>query len=128
MGVRIKDLGPNLFIFQFFNENERDRIYNKGPWSFEQNLVVMKKVDEGVNYRSIPLFYMDIWVQLHDIPGGLMSYKVGVDMANAIDTCGTRINLVFNLTVKERNKHGVPKQENISYVTESSRRSSVIHS
>ncbi|KAM7492274.1 hypothetical protein LguiA_035195 [Lonicera macranthoides] len=28
-GVRIKDLGPNLFLFQFYNEKERDRIYNK---------------------------------------------------------------------------------------------------
>ncbi|KAM7510937.1 hypothetical protein LguiB_009812 [Lonicera macranthoides] len=83
-GVRIKDLGPNLFLFQFYNEKERDRIFNKGPWSFEQNLLIIEKVEEGFNFRDVQLFSMDIWVQIHDIPCGLMSEKFGMDVGNFI--------------------------------------------
>ncbi|KAM7490756.1 hypothetical protein LguiA_033677 [Lonicera macranthoides] len=72
-GFRIRDFGPNFFWFQFFNEKEKDRIYNKGPWSFEHNLLIITKVELGSNLRDVPLFSTDMWIQFHNVPRGLMS-------------------------------------------------------
>lgn len=34
-GVRIKDLSPTLFLFQFFNEVDVKRVLDSGPWTFD---------------------------------------------------------------------------------------------
>lgn len=41
-GVRIKDLSPTLFLFQFFNEVDVKRVLDLGPWTFGQHILIVK--------------------------------------------------------------------------------------
>lgn len=51
-GVRIIEIRPNLFEFQFFHPKEAQRVIDDGPWSFENNMLACSRLDQG-NRRSM---------------------------------------------------------------------------
>ena len=55
-GVCIKDLWPTLFLFQFFHEMDMDRVVRGGPWTFNQNLLLISRLEVGMNPVQVPLF------------------------------------------------------------------------
>lgn len=59
MGICIQDLAPNLFSFTFYHPFERDRIIKQGPWSYEQHLLIMDKVEQGTDPNMVLLFHSD---------------------------------------------------------------------
>lgn len=83
-GVWIKELGPNLFIFQFFHELDLERVINGGPWTFEQHLLIFSKLETGMNPMQMDLVEVDFWVQVHDLPVGYMSERIARDIGNYV--------------------------------------------
>lgn len=71
-GVTIKEASPGLFIFQFFHKLDLEKVLKRGPWTFDNHLLVMARVHVGVPLQSIPLFLVDFWVQVHHLPAGLI--------------------------------------------------------
>ncbi|CAH9142918.1 unnamed protein product [Cuscuta epithymum] len=69
-GVTITEIGPRRYVFQFYNEEDMNRVADEGPWVFDQNLIVLSRLKEGDIPISVPLNKADFWVQVHDIPVG----------------------------------------------------------
>lgn len=46
-GVHVRELGEQRFLFTFYKERDISRVVEEGPWTFEQNLVVMKRLTKG---------------------------------------------------------------------------------
>ena len=46
-GVCIKDLSPTLFLFQFFHEIDIHWVLESGPWTFDQHILLVKRLDEN---------------------------------------------------------------------------------
>jgi hypothetical protein len=44
----------------------------------------MDRVQIGMQIESIPLFHADFWVQIHNLPAGFMTEKVGIKLGNYI--------------------------------------------
>ena len=40
-GVKIKDLGQQLFSSQFYHDMDLERVISHGPWSFDQSMLVL---------------------------------------------------------------------------------------
>lgn len=57
-----------------------------GPCSYDNHLLILEKVQVGVQIENIPLTHVDFWVKIHNLPAGLMLEKVGKTMANFIGT------------------------------------------
>lgn len=76
LGMRVKEIRPNLFIFQFFHERDVSRVIDRGPWGFENYTLVSKRLDADDIPEKIPLFFLDIWTQIYDLPCGYMSEKI----------------------------------------------------
>ncbi|KAK6156010.1 hypothetical protein DH2020_010258 [Rehmannia glutinosa] len=85
-GVFIKELGPNLFLFQFFHEVDISRVQSNGPWTFDNALLLTKRLSIGEQPSKIPLFFTDLWVQVYDLPFGFMTERVGKSIGNFIGT------------------------------------------
>ena len=83
-GVCIKDLGPSLFLFQFFHEMDVERVIKGGPWTFNQHLLLLSRLAVRINPTHVSLFLADFWVQIHDLPYGFMSEKVCKEVGNFI--------------------------------------------
>ncbi|KAK2417112.1 hypothetical protein QL285_039450 [Trifolium repens] len=83
-GVTIKEAKTGLFLFRFNHRLDMEEVLRNGPWSFDNHLLVMERVQIGVQIENIPLFHADFWVQVHHLPTGLMKETVGTQLANYI--------------------------------------------
>ncbi|KAK6137382.1 hypothetical protein DH2020_028854 [Rehmannia glutinosa] len=83
-GVFIKDLSPNVFLFQFFHELDVSRVQANGPWTFDNLLLITRRLNVGEQPTKVDLFHSELWVQVYDMPLGFMSERIGRDIGNYI--------------------------------------------
>ncbi|KAK2408416.1 hypothetical protein QL285_043929 [Trifolium repens] len=83
-GVTIKEVKAGLFLFRFNHQLDMEEVLKNGPWTFDNNLLIMERVLIGTQIESIPLFHTDFWVQIHGLPVGLMKETVGSKLGNYI--------------------------------------------
>jgi 14-3-3 protein epsilon len=83
-GVKIKEATTGLFLFQFAHELDMEAVLQGGPWSFNNQMLIIERVQLGVQIDNIPLNHVDFWVQVHNLPTGLMAERVGKTLANYI--------------------------------------------
>lgn len=75
-GMEIHDIGGFKYSFVFYHIMDLHKVIEGGPWSFEQSMLVYEKLNGGEDAQSIVLNGMDIWVQVYDIPTGLISENI----------------------------------------------------
>ena len=46
-GVCIKEVSPTLFLFQIFHEIDVKRVLEAGPWTFDQHILLVKRLEEN---------------------------------------------------------------------------------
>ncbi|XP_045822007.1 uncharacterized protein LOC123914889 [Trifolium pratense] len=85
-GVTIKEARPGIFLFHFAHPFDMEAVLNGGPWTFDNNMLILEQVQVGMQIEHIPLFHVNLWVQIHNLPTGLMKEKVGIPLANYIGT------------------------------------------
>lgn len=58
------------------------------PWSFNMRALVMIRLKEGENPRTVELNTLNLWVQVHDLKERFFSEKVlqGIDVNLIIST------------------------------------------
>ncbi|GAU32101.1 hypothetical protein TSUD_358070 [Trifolium subterraneum] len=82
--VSIKEAKPGIFLFQFGHPLDMEAVIKGGPWTFDNYLLILEQIPLGMQIESIPLQHVDLWVQIHNLPIGLMKEKVGITLSNFI--------------------------------------------
>ncbi|XP_074336796.1 uncharacterized protein LOC141673970 [Apium graveolens] len=77
MGVNIKELEPGIFLFQFYHKEDMKWVLKGGPWSFDNAMLVMSEIPDGEEPQNVPLWHVNMWMQVCDLPSGFMSEVVG---------------------------------------------------
>ncbi|KAK5792925.1 hypothetical protein PVK06_034056 [Gossypium arboreum] len=72
-GICISDLGERRFLFQFFHEVDIQRVLMGTPWFFNNHLLLLHRLQPSENPSLVQLNFSEFWVQIHDLPPGLMS-------------------------------------------------------
>jgi 14-3-3 protein epsilon len=80
---KVKDK-TGLFLFRFNHPLDMEEVLRNGPWTFDNHVLIMERVQIGVQIENIPLYHADFWVQIHHLPTGLMKEAVGIQLANYI--------------------------------------------
>ncbi|CAH9071794.1 unnamed protein product [Cuscuta epithymum] len=83
-GVSIDEIEDSKFLLQFYHEGDLNRVVDEGPWSFEQNLVVIKRLGRTDKPLEVALDHADFWVQVHDLPLSYMTARAARGIANSI--------------------------------------------
>ena len=83
-GIHIKDIPSNRYLFKFFHSVDMRRVLDGGPWTFDNFHLVLHYYKPGDIPATIPLNHFAIWVQVHELPVGCMSERVGIQLGNAI--------------------------------------------
>ena len=87
-GIHIKDIPSNIYLFKFFHSVDMRCVLDGGPWTFDNFHLVLHHYKPGDIPgdipATIPLNHFAIWVQVHELPVGCMSEKVGIQLGNAI--------------------------------------------
>lgn len=90
-GVYMKVLDTNLYLVQFYHEIDVRRVMEGCPWSFNRRALIMARLKDGENPRSVVLNSIDLWVQIHDLKVGFMSDMILKGIGNYIgrfvDSC-----------------------------------------
>lgn len=60
------------------------KVVEGGPWTFEQNLLLHHKLEEGEDAHLVRLNRMEIWVQIYDLPMGMVSTKLLESIGNYV--------------------------------------------
>ncbi|TYG69195.1 hypothetical protein ES288_D05G211800v1 [Gossypium darwinii] len=42
------------------------------PWSFKRHLIIFHRLGQGEDPLQVPLVYTDFWVQVHNLPIGVV--------------------------------------------------------
>lgn len=83
-GAKFHRVGKDRFLIQFGHEVEKKRIYWRSPWSFDKNLVILRKIPPGTEPSEVNLDKCDFHVQITGLPNSLRNHKVAEFIGNAI--------------------------------------------
>ncbi|XP_031131711.1 uncharacterized protein LOC116033096 [Ipomoea triloba] len=128
-GMMAEEVAPNLFIFYFCHKKDRQRILDDGPWSYDQNLLVLQKIESKDSPFDADFSKTEFWVQIHKIPQRFSNPKIaeiiGAHLGEFIKSDlehfdGTRsalirVRVILDITkpLKRRIKIKVSPEENI---------------
>jgi 14-3-3 protein epsilon len=76
-GVSISAIEENKFLFQFFHLWDMERVFQGGPWLFDNHMLVLKKLNVGDDPITAELDEAEMWVQIFNLPFGYMSPSIG---------------------------------------------------
>lgn len=83
-GVQIVEVGANLFQFKFNNEFDLERILNGGPWSFDNQLLMLTKWQKGMKADNVRLNHASLWVQIWGAPFDMISTRVASEVGRRL--------------------------------------------
>ncbi|KAL4283624.1 hypothetical protein GQ457_16G014760 [Hibiscus cannabinus] len=79
-------LGPNMFLFKFKREEDKDFFLGRCPWTVDGELLALKPFDKLLSPKDYDFHPLPIWIRIYDVPLGLMSSKVGEAVGNKFGT------------------------------------------
>ena len=93
--MQILEVGPNLFQFKFQSEFEINRIFKGGPWSFDNQLLMLQRWNKGMTMGNIIMEKASLWVQIWGAPFDMLSPWVAKEV-------GGRLGVVEEVELKKR--------------------------
>ncbi|MBA0756892.1 hypothetical protein Gotri_020033 [Gossypium trilobum] len=96
-GICISDLGERCFLFQFFHEVDIRRVLARTPWFFNNHLLLLHRIQSGENPSLVHLTFSEFWVQVHDLPPGLMLESMAKQFGEFTKQPGTMKLLSWNV-------------------------------
>ena len=82
--LRIVDVGEGLFQFRFKMESQLTWVLENGPWSFDNNLLVLRRWERGMTANSVTFPTLTIWVQVWDLPIDLINEEAGWEIGKGL--------------------------------------------
>ena len=61
-GVQIMEVGSNLFQFKFQIEFEMERVFRGGPWTFDNQALMLCRWQKGMTARNVKFESIPLWV------------------------------------------------------------------
>ena len=82
--LRIVDVGEGLFQFRFKLESQLTWVLDNGPWSFDNNLLVLKQWERDMTANSVTFSTLPIWVQVWSLPFDLINEEAGWEIGKGL--------------------------------------------
>ncbi|XP_027151948.1 uncharacterized protein LOC113752002 [Coffea eugenioides] len=76
--LRVTEIGPNVFQFQFEKEVERERVLRGGPWIMDNQVLVIREWSAGFEKKIECFRFSPLWIQIWNLPTHWMSSAAGV--------------------------------------------------
>ncbi|KAI8005918.1 hypothetical protein LOK49_LG07G01536 [Camellia lanceoleosa] len=83
-GVSITSWNDNIFLFQFEDVEDRQRILDESPWSVMGSLLVLRPLQIGLATTELEFRWSPFWVQVHGLPIDKMTRAHGEVIGNRI--------------------------------------------
>lgn len=82
MGINIKEIEQGIFLFQFYHKEDMNWVLKGGPWSFDNAMFEMAEVPKGEEPLNVPLWHVNMWMQIYELPSGFISEAMGKQLGD----------------------------------------------
>ena len=83
-GFEVRDMGNHCVLFAFKEETDIEKILAGEPWSFDKNLVALKRVLRPALVKGLVFNNVRFWVQVHDLSLGSMNMQMASNIVSAV--------------------------------------------
>ncbi|GAV84207.1 DUF4283 domain-containing protein/zf-CCHC_4 domain-containing protein [Cephalotus follicularis] len=83
-GLRIREVGNNMFLFMFNNNEDRMKVLKLGPWHFNKHILLLEKMEKETNLSQIELYKPSFWFGDFGVPYLFLLDRVGRIIGEAI--------------------------------------------
>lgn len=66
-GLKITDMGENKFLFTFPSVSNTEEVLSRGPWFVMNQIISLKRWDEGIRFDDIDFDRVPFWIQIHGL-------------------------------------------------------------
>ena len=85
-GLKIRDMGRNVLVFEFDDALDLERVLEFEPWSYDKSLVIFQKTESVELAPSLDFSVTSFWVQLHNVPETSLNQETREVVGNIIGT------------------------------------------
>lgn len=78
----IMEVGSNLFHFKFESEDQLTKVWNGGPWNFDNRLLVLQKWEPDLSPELVEFKSIEFWVQVWGLPFQFITPVIGESIGN----------------------------------------------
>ena len=89
-GFEARDMGDHCVLFVFSEQSDVDRVLAGEPWSFDKNLVALKRIRRQSEMKGLVYDSACFWIQVHNLP--ISSLKLHVAQ-NIVSVAGEVIHM-----------------------------------
>lgn len=76
-GFDVSPTTENRYLFQFNHKNDAENVMMDRPWTYDNCNLVIERISPGMIPKNVCLDFMNIWVQVHNLPYRFIQPKVG---------------------------------------------------
>ncbi|XP_075664979.1 uncharacterized protein At4g02000-like [Castanea sativa] len=78
------EMGTNLFHFKFQKDFDLSHVLKRGPWCFDNQLLMLKRWHKGMTASNVKLECASLWVQIWGALFDMLSSKVATKVRNRL--------------------------------------------
>ena len=67
-GLQVGEIEDNLYLAKFGDSQDKKKVMEMRPWSFEKQLVLMREFEGELVPKEITLRWSPFWIQIHNLP------------------------------------------------------------
>jgi hypothetical protein len=82
--VKFKELGNNIWLFEFADKNDKRRVMEGRLWSFDKQIVVLDEFGESTKLSQMEFTCSPFWIQVHDMLLLCMNKSVGTKIGESL--------------------------------------------
>ncbi|XP_021738182.1 uncharacterized protein LOC110704671 [Chenopodium quinoa] len=82
--VAIRVIDSNLFVFQFFNDEDKQRFLDGRTWTFDKQILLLKSMDGDEQPSEIVIEKCPFWVRVLDVPFGRRNEAFAREVGEAV--------------------------------------------
>ncbi|XP_023929454.1 uncharacterized protein LOC112040788 [Quercus suber] len=82
--LKIVEVRSNLFQFKFQTDFDLNCVLKGGPWSFDNQLLLLKRRLKGMTVSNVKLDHASLWVQIWGAPFDMVSPQVAAAVGNRL--------------------------------------------
>ncbi|KAJ4845499.1 hypothetical protein Tsubulata_031214 [Turnera subulata] len=69
--LEVSQLDSNLFVFQFLDWKDKERVLEQEPWNFDNQIVILSELKGHEQPSDLHLLHVPLWVRVYDVPFNL---------------------------------------------------------
>jgi hypothetical protein len=82
--VIFKEVQPNVWMFEFSQEGDKQRVLAGRPWSFNRFIIALSEFDDSIPSSQWDFTTSPFWIQIHDMPPICMTKAIGSKIGESL--------------------------------------------